>query len=1065
MKSFAPCQRISNLKLKSYDKSYKKIQEKSLAADPLVRCLPLGGGGGGFFQKNKNFAAPFLYKRGGGLFAQSNQVSGTVTDQDGAGIPGVNIRIKGTAQGTSSNANGTYSLEAVDANAVLIFSSIGFLTQEISAEGRTLVDAVMQADMKSLDEVVVVGYGSQFQKEVTGAVQQIKAEELKDLPVAQITQKLQGRMAGVQINQITGKPGEGMQVRIRGQVSILAGSDPLYVVDGFPIVGGINSINPDEIENISVLKDAASTSFYGSPPANGVILITTKRGKSGKTTVDINSYYGIQQVPKKGRPDMMNGTEFAQFKKESYEDKGVAVPEPFRNPSQYGEGHDWYGAMLRSAPIQNYSVALSSNKERVRTTAVLGYFNQDGVLHNSNYARYSLRLNSEYKVSEKVRVGLNVAPSHWINNAPSSDGAFQRGGVLYNAALVWPILPYKKPDGSLPLTANIPGVSAFPTSNFYRALNEIKNETNATRLLSNAFVQVEPIKNLAFKSTINIDIGYEDLMNFKPGTAGTNYNSTVPGIASSLRKNNKYVSWLNENTVAYNKTYGDHSFEILAGFTVQKFRSDAQQITVTTFPDDKNTAIQSAINIDRTETSSDIQEWGLLSYLARLNYNYKGKYLLALAVRRDGSSRFGENNRWGNFPSVSAGWVISEEDFMPDLPSVSFIKFRGSYGIIGNNNIGNYTQYATVNPTTNAVFGSTIRSGASVTSMSNPNLGWETTKQLDIGLDVGLIQDRISVGYDYYLKHTDNLLYDVNVPQESGFNKFNGNIGEFKFWGHEFTLSSKNLTGNLKWSTDANISFNRNKVVKLSEGVNRLYAGWLGTITMVDQPIGQFWGLIHEGVYKDEADFRNSPKYITSETGTAKFRDVNGDGRITYGGDDDDRTIIGNPFPKFIYGITNTLSYKNFDISVVGAGSYGADILVCSDQGTTNLDGVFNVLKEVKNRWRSPENPGDGKYGKTTSATWMERDWEHTRFLSNGSYFTIKNVSLGYNLPTKIWGLRNLRVYGSIQQVYIFTNYRGMNPEVSTTAGGGTPTALELGMDWSTYPVPRTYTLGLNIGL
>src|SRR6218665_3890394 len=483
MKSFAPYQRISNLKLKSYDKSYKKIQEKSLAADPLVRCLPLGGGGGGVFAKNKKFSAP-SYKKGGG------------------GIPGVNIRIKGTAQGASSNANGTYSLEAVDANAVLIFSSIGFLTQEISAGGRSLVDAVMQADTKSLDEVVVVGYGSQFQKEVTGAVQQIKAEELKDLPVAQITQKLQGRMAGVQINQITGKPGEGMQVRIRGQVSILAGSDPLYVVDGFPIVGGISSINPDEIENNSILKDAPSTSLYGSRAANGVVLITTKKGKSGKTTVDFNSYYGVQRVPKKGRPDMMNGTEFAQFKKETYEDKGDAVPEPFRNPSQYGEGYDWYGAMLRDAPIQNYSVTLSSNKERVRTTAVLGYFNQDGVLHNSGYARYSLRLNSEYKISEKVTAGFNAAPSHRINNTPSSDGIFYGGGLLDNAALVWPILPYKNPDGSLPLNAHIPGVSAFPTPNFYRTLNEIKNETNTTRLLSNAFVQVEPVKNLALKSTI-----------------------------------------------------------------------------------------------------------------------------------------------------------------------------------------------------------------------------------------------------------------------------------------------------------------------------------------------------------------------------------------------------------------------------------------------------------------------------------------------------------------------------------------------------------------------------------
>lgn len=462
-------------------------------------------------------------------------------------------------------------------------------------------------------------------------------------------------------------------------------------------------------------------------------------------------------------------------------------------------------------------------------------------------------------------------------------------------------------------------------------------------------------------------------------------------------------------------------------------------------------------------------EWSLVSYISRLTYNYAGKYLFTAAIRWDGSSRFGSDNRWGNFPSVSAGWVVSDEKFMHNIKSISLLKLRGSYGVIGNNNIGNYTQFATVNTTTNAIFGSTVAPGASVVTLGNTNLGWETTKQFDFGIDLGLFNNRLILAYDYYTKKTTNLLYNLAVPQESGFTTFNGNIGKLKFWGHEFSASAKILTGEFKWNVDFNISFNDNKVLALSEGVDRIYGGFgnYATLTQVGHRIGQFWGLIQEGVYVNQADFDKSPKATASEVGTVKFRDVNGDGVITYGGDNDDRTCIGNPFPKFLYGITTNLSYKNFDLSVVGSGSQGNDVLVMLDQGTANLDGVFNVLKGVKNRWRSPENPGNGLYGKTTSATWMERDWESSRFVSDGSYFTIKNITLGYRVPLKRSKfLRSLRLYGSVQQAFVFTNYRGVNPEVSTTANGTTTgSALNLGADWGTYPVPRTYTFGLNVGL
>jgi len=1002
-------------------------------------------------------------------------ISGIVTNDKGEPLPGVTVTEKNKSNAVTTDEKGYYSIRVGDDNIVLVFSSIGYTNQEASVASMLSLNIIMKTANKAMDEVIVIAYGNATKKTTTGAIQTINAKELQDIPVPQVTQKLQGKLAGVQINQTTGKPGQGMQVRIRGQASILAGSDPLYVVDGFPIVGSISNINPDEIETISVLKDAASTSLYGSRAANGVVLITTKMGKAGQTNIGISTFYGVQQVPQKGRPEMMNGQEFAQFKKESFEDLGLAVPAPFQNPSQYGEGYNWYDGMLQSAPIQNYSISLNTSRDRFTTSAVAGFFNQDGVLRNSDFKRFSLRLNSEYKVSDKIKVGFNAAPSYSIDNTPSSDGAFyasfidpSAGGILNNSLLVWPVLPYKNSDGSLPLTAFVPGVSAFATPNYYRALNEVTNETKTTRLLSNAYVEYAPIKGLSLKSTINADIGNSAFLNFKPSTASVTFVVPPPSPATSIRRNDNFYSWLNENLITYRKSYNDHSFEVLGGFTTQKFRSEAEQLRLTDFPDDRIRTIQSAVNIGRTQSFSDVQEWSLTSFIGRINYDYAGKYLLTAAIRRDGSSRFGADNRWGNFPSVSVGWVVSDESFMASAKSVSLLKLRASYGVIGNNNIGNYTQYATVSTTTNAIFGSAIAPGASVVTLANSDLGWETTKQLDIGVDLGLFRNRLNIAYDYYTKKTTNLLYNVAVPQESGFTNFNGNIGELKFWGHEFTVSSKNFTGSFKWNTDFNISFNDNKVVKLSEGVDRLYGGFgaYQTITMVGKRIGQFWGLIQEGVYVDQGDFDKSPKATASQVGTVKYRDVNGDGKITFGGDNDDRTFIGNPFPKIIYGITNTFSYKNFDLSIVGAGSHGNDVAVMTDQGTTNLDGVFNVQRDIKDRWRSPSNPGKGRYGKTTSATFMERDWFSTRFVSDGSFFTIKNITLGYNVPLKENKyIRNVRVYGSIRQAYIFTNYRGVNPEVSTTANGTNGSTLNLGMDWGTYPVPRTYTFGVNVGL
>ncbi len=1001
-------------------------------------------------------------------WAQVN-VKGKITDEKGTGISGVTILLKGTNNGTGTDADGNFSLMVPGGKGTLIVSSIGFLTQQMPVNNRSTINITLAADVKSLENVVVVGYGTQQKKAVTGAVQTITGKEFKDIPVSQVTQKLQGRLAGVQINQTTGKPGQGMSVRIRGQLSVSAGSDPLYVVDGFPLTGNISTLNPDEIETISILKDAASTSLYGSRAANGVVIITTKKGRKGQTNVSFNTFAGMQYVPERGRVQMMDAVEFAQFKNEYYTDAGQPVPVEFQNPAQYeGKNNDWYGSLLRDAPLQSYSLSITSSTDKLNTALVAGVYNQEGVVLNNLYKRYSLRMNSDYAISDKVKIGFNLAPSYVFDNTPRTDG--DRGtGILFNALHTWPVMPIYDANGDLTKFNQFPGSTGniFAYPNWVRAAKELVNETKNTNLISNAYLQYQPIKDLVLKSTINVEYANSNFFFFNPSTATSAINVPIPTTAVSIRQNFENYSWLNENLATYTKSINDHHFELLGGFTYQKNRQIFTRVQADTYTDDRLPTIQGALNINRGGTNNGVNEFALTSFLSRLTYNYQGKYLFTASVRSDGSSRFGSANRYGTFPSVSAGWVISDEKFMANSKKVSFAKLRASYGIIGNNNIGNYTQYALVNNTVNAVFGNTVATGAQVTQLANPKLGWETTKQLDLGLDLGLFNDRVQFTYDFYTKKTSNLLYSVQIAQESGFGSFFDNIGEIKFWGHEFAVTTRNTEGKLRWTTNANISFNRNRVLALADGIDRVYGTF--HITKVGQPFGQFYGLIADGVYLNQGDLDKNPKIPGRSTvGSIKIVDSNGDGVITYGGDKDDRVIMGNPFPKFTYGLVNTLTYGNFDFTVVGSGSYGNQLLVRHLYSTANLDGVFNLVKEVKYRFRSPDNPGKGFYGTTVgggNVTGIERDWMNNRFIADASFFSIKNVTLGYNIGVKNKVFTSARLYASIQQVYTFTNYwGGPNPETSANgAGNGDGGNLSQGVDLSNYPVPRTYTLGVNL--
>jgi TonB-linked SusC/RagA family outer membrane protein len=1002
-------------------------------------------------------------------YAQST-VSGVVRSEgDNETIPGVSVLVKGTTRGTVTDLDGKFQVEAA-AGEILSVSYIGYASQEVTIQGgQTQYDITLVSSVSDLTEVVVVGYGSQLKKEITGSVQTIDGDDLMDIPATEIAQKLQGQLAGVQINQTTGKPGQGMNVRIRGQLSVSAGSDPLYVVDGFPITGNISTLNPDEIQDITILKDAASTSLYGSRAANGVVLITTKRGKEGQSSVSLNVYRGLQNVPHYNRLEMMDAVEFAQFKKEYYEDAGRPVPEMFQNPSEYeGKTQDWYDALLQTAPISNYNLTINSNTEKMRTSVVAGYFDQEGVVLNTDYERFSLRINSDYKASDKVSMGFNIAPQYVRDNTPRTDGS--RGtGILFNALHAWPNMPIYDEDGELTYYNRFPSETGniFAYPNYVRSALEITNETKQTNLLSNAYIQYEPIEGLVVKSTINAEIRNSKYFYFNPSTATPGINIAIPAVASSVRDHYDNFSWLNENTVTYSKSINDHNFQLLGGFTNQKFRRERTRIAANTYADDRLPTIQGAININRGGTLSDVQEWSLTSFLSRLTYNFKGKYLMTAAIRADGSSRFGSENRWGVFPSVSAGWVLSDEGFLNTSDKVSFAKLRASFGVTGNNNIGNYTQYALVNNTVNAVFDNTVVPGAAITSLSNPYLGWETTRQFDIGLDFGLFDDRVTFIYDFYSKNTTNLLYNVQIPQEAGFGSFTDNIGEIKFWGHEFSISSRNTQGRLVWTTNANISFNRNRVEALAEGIDRVYG--YAHITQVGQPFGQFYGLNKLGNYMNQEDLDNSPQVPGRSTvGSIKLEDINGDGIITRGGDNDDRTIIGNPFPDFTYGITNNFTYGKWDLNIIASGSYGNEVYMRHLYSTANLDGVFNMVAKATDRFRSPEDPGEGIFGTTVgggNVTGIERDWANSNFVWDASFFSIKNITLGYDIGKIANVVKAARLYASVQNVYIFTPYwGGPNPEVSQqNNGSGDGGNLSPGVDLTGYPVPRTFTIGANI--
>jgi TonB-linked SusC/RagA family outer membrane protein len=1003
------------------------------------------------------------------VYSQSSTtVSGTVTLAGGASdVSGTTIQVKGKPTAATTDNAGRYTI-TVQRPATLIFSHVGYQSIEMPVNGN-LMDVTLNVTANNLDQVVVVSYGTRRQRDIIGSVATVNAGAVQDVPAAEFGQKLQGKVAGLQLNQTSGRPGQGMDFRIRGAASFSSGFQPLIVVDGQPLTGvssrngDANLINPDDIETFTVLKDAASAALYGSRAANGVIIITTKQAKSGRTNVALNAYTGWQTVLQRGRPDLMNAREFATFMKEFYEDKAKyegytgGVPADYANPEQYGEGTNWFDAILRTAPMQNYSVNLSSGTEKVSSSTTLSYYNQEGVLLNTGMKRYSLRSNNEYRPNTRFKVGLNLAPTYQIdhNTRGYTDGSRQ---IIGNATSSSPMKPIRNADGSY--VSRVSTFGMLGLNNPVQQLENLNGNQNTIRILGNLYGELELLKNLRFRSSFNTDYGTAEYDQFFGTMFGIGLNAAaIPrpaSTASSTHSSYNYISWLNENTLTYNYKIKDHNFDFLAGYSAQKWSRNFRSISGSNYAGDAIPWISGAAV---TSGNTNREQWSLASAFGRINYDFKSKYFISGTLRQDGSSRFGENKKYGAFPSVSAGWIVSDEGFFPKNNIVSFLKFRGSYGKTGNFNIGNYLQISNIT-NTNYVFGGTLTPGLSITTLGNRELTWEVSKQADFGAELNLLKNRLTFSYDYYNKITQGMLYNTPLPLASGYANVQYNVGKFKMWGHEFQLSSKNLTGPLSWSTDFNIAFNDNRVLELPPntpfiGGGAMYAGFNRSI--VGHRIGEFYGFVFDGIYMTAEELSKQPKYATSVVGSARMKDIDGNNVI----DANDRTLIGNPNPNYTFGITNTLNYKNFDFNIIASGQVGNQVMNVNYQDFHNNDGIMNMTRDMINRWRSPTQQGDGKTPSTRAGSTELYRLANSTWVSDGSYLTIRNIALGYTIkPQAIKYVKSARIYVSVQQAFVFTKYTGQNPEASIGRDDAVGT---YGQDLSTYPVPRTIMVGANV--
>lgn len=1013
---------------------------------------------------------------------QNLTVKGLVVDAQGMPLPSANIIEKGTSNGSLTDFDGNYSITVSEGNAILVISYVGFVTQEIAVDGRETIDVTLQADAAALDEVVVVGYGTSSKRDLTGAVATISTEKLQNKPVVSYQEALSGQMAGVQVQQVSAAPGnEGLAVRVRGSGSITAGQDPLYVIDGYPIEGSaFTLVNPSDIESIQVLKDASSTAIYGSRGSNGVVIVTTKKGKLGKPSISYNTYFGIQQVANKF--DMMNTEQYLEFFKDGHNQAWLdreplpgdpmhtisdsnemrerytnssfyIIPEAFNDPSNFVDT-DWQDELFRSAPTQRHQLSLSGGTENARYFVSTGYTKQDGILINSDYKLYNLRTNFTSNINDKLSIGVNF--SGYYSEKNSLDEG--KDSPLAYAIYLPPIYPVRNSDGTYGSQVRNRDIWAGDVANPIGIAENVVNFTNSNGLIASVYAEYSITNDLKYKLSLNGSLDNRRLKYYRPSFVDTD-GSRAPKTADARSETWLDKNWLVEHTLNYSKVFAEkHSFSVLAGFTSQKFYFEYTRANAQNFPNDAVETLNSGQIVGGTSTES---QNSLLSYLGRINYSYDDKYLLTASIRSDGSSKFGNNNRWGTFPSASIGWRISQENFMENVESVNDLKLRASWGLVGNNKIGDYGSIG-LTSTSYYVLNNNLANSVNPNTFANSNLGWETTEQWNLGLDVGFFNNRLRLEADFYRSRSVDLLLDVPVPTITGYANQLQNIGEVENKGMEFLLRTQNLTGEFNWSTDFNISFNKNKVLALGPDGRPIFAGAPNAgntfITTIGKPIATFYGYQYDGVFLNESELDASPHLPNDHPGDPRYVDLNQDGVLNA----DDKTFIGDNQPDFIYGINNDFSYKNFDLNIQLTGSQGAETFSFFNRMVGIYHGDRNGLIKLTDRWRSEEDPGNGRILRANRDPKGLQKEPSSYWVENASFLRIRNVSLGYNFNEQLLKtikMASLRVYVTGQNLYTFTKYPGYDPETSSQGTG-----LSRGGDYLGYPSARTIMVGLNAG-
>ena len=972
------------------------------------------------------------------MFAQQITVQGVVKDQTGETVIGASVMEKGTTNGTITGIDGDFSLN-MSPNGTLVVSFVGYKTQEVQVKGQKQLQVVLSEDAKMLDEVVVIGYGTMKKSDLTGAVSSIGNKDIKDSPVSNLGQAIQGKISGVQIVD-AGKPGDNVSIKIRGLGSI-NNCDPLVVIDGVPTDLGLSSLNMADVERLDVLKDASATAIYGSRGANGVVMITTKRGTEGKGKLAVSANYSFQNAT--NVPSLLNAAQYAELSNDMMVNSGRNPNPEWANPSELGAGTDWMDELLRTGVMQNYTVSYSGGNEKSHYYVSGGFLDQSGIVKSVNYRRFTFQSNSDAQVLKWLKFSNNIT----FSADTKKSGSYNIGDAL--KAL--PIYPVKNEDGSW---SGPDGNSEWygSTRNPIGPTELNKSQTDGYNFLANLTAELTFTKWLKFKSTFGYDAKFWFIDNFTPKY---NWKPTPTEETSRYKSDNKSFTYLWDNYFLFDHTFSEkHRVGLMAGMSAQWNTNDYLNAQKNVFMFD---------NVHEMDNGEEMYaiggnetEWALLSYMARVNYSYEDRYLLTATIRRDGSSRFGKKHRWGTFPSVSVAWRASQEKWFPKNDYINDLKVRAGYGVTGSQaSVGNYSYLASYNT---SVYPFGISSGnqtALVSStLANPYIHWEEVAQTNIGFDASLFNSRVMFSFDAYLKETRDMLVKASIPITSGFEDTTTtytNAGKVRNQGIEMSLHTINLTGELGWETNLTATYNKNKIKDLNSDVpyyiNQINNSYV-TMLAKDYPINVFYGYVTDGIFQNQSEVNTHAVQPGAEPGDIRFRDLNNDGVIN----DSDRTVIGNPNPSWLFSMNNSLSYKGFELSVFLQGIAGNKIYNANNIDNTGMAAAYNQTTDVLKRWQ-----GEGTSNSMPRAVFGDPNQNtrvSDRFVENGSYLRLKNITLSYTFP-KQWlqkaQIENARLSLSCENVATITGYSGFDPEVGIN-----------GIDQNRYPISRTFSLGLN---